>query len=155
MNLFTYGALMGPEGLRDVLGDRADTADLRVARLTGWRRIWNVYRPHYEGAVLNVEPSPGDTVVGLLVPDLSEEDLARFDGLESSHVPRETVYVEPETGEAVAAQLYRRRTGNHTGKPSGRQKIIILERAYQAGWDVYENVCRQTVDAAGDPLTFG
>lgn len=155
MNLFTYGSLLGPEGLRDILGDRAETLTPRVARLSGWRRIWNVYLPDYDGAVLNVEPSPGETVVGLLVEDLSEEDIAGFDGLESSHLPRETVYVEPQTGEAVPAQLYRRRTGNHTGRPSGRQRVIVLQRAYQAGWDVYESVCRHSVDAAGEPLTLG
>ena len=155
MNLFTYGSLLGPEGLRDLLGDRADTVPLRVARLAGWRRVWNVYRPDYEGAVLNVEPSRGDSVVGLLVEGLSEKELARLDTLEASHLPRETVYVEPESGEAVPAQVYRRRTGNHTGRPSGRQKTIVLERAYRAGWEVYESVCRHSVDAAGDRLTFG
>lgn len=155
MNLFTYGSLMGPEGLRDVLGDRADTVVLRVARLSGWRRIWNVYLPNFDGAVLNVAPSPGDSVVGLLVEDLAERDIALLDGLDASYLPRETVYVEPGSGEAEPAQLYHRRSGNHTGKPSGRQKIIVLERAYRAGWEVYESVCRGTVDAAGDPLTFG
>jgi hypothetical protein len=155
MNLFTYGSLLGPEGLRDLLGDRADLVPLRVGRLPGWRRIWNVYRPDYEGAVLNVEPSRGDSVVGLLVEDLTERDLGRLDTLESSHLPRETVYVEPEGGEALAAQLYRRRTGNHTGRPSGRQKAIVLERAYRAGWAVYESVCRHSVDADAEPLTFG
>ena len=155
MNLFTYGSLLGPEGLRDLLGDRADTIPLRVARLAGWRRIWNVYRPDYEGAVLNVEPSPGDAVVGLLVEGLTTRELTRLDTLETSHLPRQTVYVEPESGEAVPAQLYRRRRGNHTGKPSGRQKVIVLERAYRAGWEVYESVCRGSVDAAGERLTFG
>jgi hypothetical protein len=93
--------------------------------------------------------------VGLLVEDLSARELARLDTLDTSHLPRQAVYVEPEGGEAVPAQLYRRRTGNHTGRPSGRQKAIVLERAYRAGWEVYESVCRGSVDAAGDRLTFG
>jgi gamma-glutamylcyclotransferase (GGCT)/AIG2-like uncharacterized protein YtfP len=155
MNLFAYGSLLGPEGLRDLLGDRADTIPLRVARLAGWRRVWNVYLPDYEGAAINVEPSRGDTVVGLLVEGLSARELARLDTLEASYLPRQTVYVEPGSGEAVPAQLYRRRTGNHTGRPSGRQKAIVLERAYRAGWEVYENVCRGSVDAAGERLYFG
>jgi len=55
----------------------------------------------------------------------------------------------------VPAQIYRRRNGNHAGKPSGRYRTVVLERAYRAGWEVYENLCRGTVDAAGNPLTFG
>ena len=76
MVLFAYGGLMGPEGLRERLGERADALTLRPARLRGWRRIWNVYRSEWNGAVLNVEPSPGDSVVGVLVEGLGEEDLA-------------------------------------------------------------------------------
>ena len=155
MELFTYGILLGAEGLRQALGERADLVPLRVARFAGWRRIWNVYLPGYDGAVLNVEPSPGDSVVGLLVADLDADDFARLDRLQASYLPRVTVYVEPEGGEAVAAQLYHRRTGNHTGRPSGRQKAVLLERAYEAGWEVYESVCRGSVDAAGQPLRFG
>ena len=55
----------------------------------------------------------------------------------------------------VPAQVYRRRKGNHAGKPSGRYKTVVLERAYRAGWEVYESLCRGTVDSAGNPLTFG
>jgi gamma-glutamylcyclotransferase len=155
MNLFAYGSLMGIEGLREALGERADTLVLRPARLPGWRRIWNVFRPEWGGGVLNVEPSPGDTVVGILVEGLSEEDLARLDSRESTHLPREKAYVEALGGEVVSAELYRRRKGSHTGRPSGRYKAIVLERAYRAGWEVYESVCRGSVDAAGQPLTFG
>jgi gamma-glutamylcyclotransferase (GGCT)/AIG2-like uncharacterized protein YtfP len=155
MFLFAYGALMGPEGLRECLGERADGLTLRVARLPGWRRVWNVFRPEWSGAVLNVEPSPGDCVVGVLVEGLDEEDLARLDAVEAAQLPRETVYVEPLEGEAVSAQLYYRRKGNHTGRPEGRYKAVVLQRAYRAGWEVYESFCRHSVDAAGQPLTFG
>ena len=31
----------------------------------------------------------------------------------------------------VTAQVYRRRKGNHAGKPSGRYKTVVLERAYR------------------------
>ncbi len=80
MNLFVYGLLMGPEGLRDALGERkTGTLRLRPARLGGWRRIWNVYHPDWNGATLNVEPRPEDTVVGVLVEGLSEEDFAVLD----------------------------------------------------------------------------
>ena len=80
-----------------------------------------------------------------------------LDSQESTHLPRDTVYVEPFTGEVVPAQVYRRRKGNHAGKPSGRYKTIVLERAYRAGWEVYESLVprhgrlrRQPADVRSD-----
>jgi hypothetical protein len=155
MNLFAYGTLMAVEGLREALGPRASALVLRPARLPGWRRIWNVYRPEWHGGVLNLEPSPPDVVVGMLVEELTEEDFVKLDAHESTHLPREAVYVEPFEGEVVSAQIYRRRKGSHAGKPSGRYRTVVLERAYRAGWEIYESVCRGSVDSAGKPLVFG
>jgi hypothetical protein len=93
--------------------------------------------------------------VGVLVEGLTEEDFVRLDAQEATHLPREKVYVEPIGGEVLLAQIYRRKRGNHTGKPSGRYKAVVLERAYRAGWEVYESVCRGSVDPVGQPLTFG
>jgi len=155
LNLFAYGTLMAAEGLREALGPRADTLSFRPARLPGWRRVWNVFRDEWGGGVLNVEPSPDHVVVGMLVGELGEPDLRVLDAREATHLPRETVYVELFTGEVVPAQIYHRRRGNHDGKPSGRYRTVVLDRAYRAGWEVYESVCRGTVDAAGHPLTFG
>src|SRR5512139_4337941 len=111
---------MTVEGLREALGARADGLTFRAARLPGWRRIWNVFRPEWQGGVLNIEPSPADVVVGMLVEGLEERDLELLDAQEATHLPRETVYVEPLGGDVVSAQVYRRRKGNHAGKPSGR-----------------------------------
>jgi len=108
LNLFAYGTLMGIEGLRDALGDRASTLKLRPARLPGWRRIWNVYRPEWNGGVLNAEPSPDAVIVGVLVEGLAEEDFVRLDAQEATHLPREQVYIEPIGAEVVPAQVYRR-----------------------------------------------
>jgi gamma-glutamylcyclotransferase len=155
LNLFAYGTLMAVEGLREALGARADELALRPARLPGWRRIWNVYRLEWQGGVLNIEPSPAGVVVGMLVEGLSEADFARLDSQEATHLPRESVYVERFGGDVVPAQVYRRRKGNHAGKPSGRYRTVVLDRAYRCGWEVYESLCRGTVDAAGNPLTFG
>jgi hypothetical protein len=154
MNLFTYGTLMSRDGFREALGARADALVLRPARLAGWRRIWNVYRPEWHGGVLNVEPSPESTVVGILVEGLEPEDFGRLDAQESTHLPRETVSVEPIGGAPVMAELYRRRAGNHTGRPSGRYRSLVLERARAAGWEIYESVCRGTVNPRGEPLRF-
>jgi gamma-glutamylcyclotransferase len=153
--LFAYGTLMAAEGLREAIGDRAAAVTYRPARLPGWRRIWNVFRTEWNGGVLNLEPSPNDVVVGMLIEGLTEDDMAVLDSHESTHLPRDTVYVEPLTGDVVPAQIYRRRKGNHAGKPSGRYRTVVLERAYRAGWEVYESLCRGTVDSAGNPLTFG
>jgi len=91
----------------------------------------------------------------LLIEGLAELDLQVLDAQEATHLPRETVYVEPLAGDVVPAQIYRRKKGSHAGKPSGRYKTVVLERAYRSGWEVYESLCRGTVDAAGNPLTFG
>src|SRR5262245_52126980 len=99
---------MAIEGLREAIGDRADAVTIRPARLPGWRRIWNVFRVEWNGGVLNLEPSPNDVVVGMLVEGLSEEDIQVLDSKESTHLPRDTVYVEPFTGDVVPAQIYRR-----------------------------------------------
>ena len=155
MNLFAYGTLMTVEGLREALGVRADGLTFRAARLPGWRRIWNVFRPEWQGGVLNIEPSPADVVVGMLVEGLGERDVELLDAQEATHLPRETVYVEPLGGDVVPAQVYRRKRGNHAGKPSGRYRTAVLERAYRCGWEIYESLCRGTVDSAGNPLTFG
>jgi gamma-glutamylcyclotransferase len=155
LKLFAYGTLMTAEGLREALGVRADGLTFRAARLPGWRRIWNVFRPEWQGGVLNIEPSPADVVVGMLVEGLGERDVELLDAQEATHLPRETVYVEPLGGDVVSAQVYRRRKGNHAGKPSGRYRTVVLERAYRCGWEIYESLCRGTVDSAGNPLTFG
>jgi hypothetical protein len=156
LKLFVYCLMMGPEGLRDALGDRkTGTLRLRPARLTGWRRIWNVYHPDWNGATLNVEPKPEDSVVGVLIEGLSEEDFAVLDRREASLLPRETIYVQPMDGDPVSAQLYRRRKGNHEGRPSTQYRSMVQQRAYRAGFEVYQSLCRDTVDAEGQPLTFG
>jgi hypothetical protein len=156
LKLFVYSLMMGPEGLREALGERrSGTLRLRPARLPGWRRIWNVYDPDWNGATLNVEPCKDAAVVGVLIEGLAEEDFAVLDRTESSLLPRETVYVQPMDGDPVTAQLYWKRKGNQEGRPSGPYRSVVKQRAYRAGWEVYESLCRASVDAAGQPLTFG
>jgi hypothetical protein len=146
---------MAREGLAGALGARADALAFRPARLPGWRRIWNVYRPEWNGGTLNLEQAVNEVVIGMLVEGLEDEDFARLDAHEATHLPRETVYVQPFGGDPLPAQIYRRRKGNHAGKPAGRYKAVVLERAYKAGWEIYENLCRGSVDASGQRLTFG
>ena len=94
-------------------------------------------------------------MVGVLIEGLSEEDLNVLDKRESSLLPRETVYVQPMDGDPVTAQLYWKRRGNQDGRPCGRYRSVVQQRAYRAGWEVYESLCRASVDADGQPLTFG
>jgi hypothetical protein len=154
MNLFAYGTLMTAEGLRGVLGARAGALTFRIAHLTGWRRVWNVYREEWDGGVLNLEPHAAAHVVGVLIEGLDEADFLRLDPQESSHLPRETVYVSLDGGEPVAAQLYRRRRGNHEGRPSARYLAAVLDRARAAGSDVWNNLRTGSVDAQGEPIVL-
>jgi acyl-CoA thioesterase YciA len=151
MNLFVYGTLMTADGLRALLGNRVEALTFRVARLTGWRRVWNVHRDEWGGGILNVERTAGASVVGVLIEGLNGDDLVLLDRQESTHLPRDSVYVQPEGGEPVAAQIYWRRRGNHTGPPSSRYEAVVQERARQAGAAVQENLSTGSVDPAGQP----
>jgi hypothetical protein len=154
MKLFAYGTLMTAEGCRRMLGSRADGFTYRVARLPGWRRVWNVHSDFWGGGVLNVERAEGCSVLGVVVEELTEEDLATLDRGEPTHLPRDLVVVQPDWGDPVPAQLYWRRKGNHTGKPSTRYLALVLERAREAGDAVFDDVSTGSVDAAGVPKKF-
>jgi hypothetical protein len=145
---------MTAEGLRGTIGDRAGGLTFRVARLPGWRRVWNTYREEWGGGVLNLERSPDTAVVGVLVEELAEADFAALDLGESTHLPREQVVVQPDWGDPVPAQLYWRRKGNHVGKPAARYLSIVLDRARQAGDSVFHDVSTGSVDSAGAALKF-
>ena len=155
MNLFAYGTLMSPEGSQAALGDRASALRYRVARLRGWRRVWNAYRQEWGGGVLNVEPDADSEVVGVVIEGLAQDDLALLDLQEATHLPRRDVYVACEDEEALPAQMYWRQRGNHEGKPSERYRAIVLLRARDAGAAVLENLAIGSVDPWGRPLKLG
>ena len=155
MNLFTYGTLMTPEGSEAALGERAQDLRFRVARLRGWRRIWNAYREEWRGGVLNVEPAAEAEVVGVLIEGLLEDDFVLLDLQEATHLPRREVYVNCEGEEPVPAQMYWRQRGNHEGKPSERYRAIVLLRARDAGAAVLDNLVSGSVDPWGRPLKLG
>ena len=155
MNLFAYGTLMTPEGSHAALGDRASALRYRVARLRGWRRVWNAYRQEWGGGVLNVEPDADSEVVGVVIEGLVKGDFALLDLQEASHLPRREVYVACEGEEAVPAQMYWRQRGNHEGKPSERYRAIVLLRARDAGAAVLANLVTGSVDPWGQPLKLG
>jgi hypothetical protein len=152
VNLFAYGTLMVPEGLRAALGERTMALRFRVARLRGWRRIWNAYREEWRGGVLNVEAHTGAEVVGVVIEGLEEDDFALLDLQEATHLPRRVVYVTCEGEDALPAQMYLRQRPNHTGRPSDRYRAIVLLRARDAGKAVYENLVSESVDGFGRAL---
>ncbi len=155
MNLFAYGTIMVPEGLQAALGERVSALRFRVARLRGWRRIWNAYRQEWGGGVLNVEQDPESEVVGVLIEGLLEDDFVLIDLQEATHLPRREVYVACEGEEPVPAQMYWRQRGNHEGKRSERYRAIVLLRARDAGPAVLENLISGSVDPWGRPVKLG
>jgi gamma-glutamyl AIG2-like cyclotransferase len=155
MNLFAYGTLMTADGFVTVLGERARGFRYRVATLRGWRRIWNTYREEWQGGVLNAERHPSGVIVGVLVQEVTPEDLSQLDDQEDTHLPRQTVTVELENGESVSAEIYVCPKGTYDGPPSPGYLAAVLERAAQAGPTVLESVRTGTVDAAGKPLRLG
>ena len=146
---------MSVEGLHDALGDRADVVTLPPGAPAGLAAHLERVPPRVERRRAEPRAQPERRGGGHARRRADRRDIQLLDSKESTHLPRDTVYVEPFSGEVVPAQVYRRRKGNHAGKPSGRYKTVVLERAYRAGWEVYESLCRGTVDSAGNPLTFG
>jgi hypothetical protein len=157
VNLFAYGTLMTADGFVAVLGERARNFRYRVARLPGWRRIWNAYREEWKGGVLNAEKSPSGerssgAIAGVLVEGVTPEDLSQLDSQEDTHLPRQTVVVDLENGESASAEIYVCRECHFQGPPSPRYLAAVLERAAQAGPEVLESVRTGSVDATGKPL---
>jgi hypothetical protein len=140
LRLFAYGTLMAAEGFRSALGDRAAGLRFQPARLAGWKRAWNAYRPDWDGAVLNIEPDPQAVVVGVLVDGLTDLDWALLDDQERTHLPREPVSVELDGGERVPAETYRMRNASYRGARSPRYEATVRERAQAAGQDVADNL---------------
>ena len=62
------------------------------------------------------------------------------------------VLIEQHVKKAEARVLYDDVTPTPTPEEIAQRRV---ERAYRAGWEVYESLCRGTVDSAGNPLTFG
>jgi acyl-CoA thioesterase YciA len=139
MNLFAYGTLMTADGLVKLLGDRARGFRYRVARLHGWRRVWNTYREEWQGGVLNAVRAEG-VIVGVLVAGLTPEDLSQLDSQESTHLPRQVVLVHPEGADPVSAEIYVCPRGDYEGPPSPPYLAAVLERARQAGKAVLESL---------------
>jgi len=75
--------------------------------------------------VLNVERAPSSSVLGVLVEGLTDGDFTHLDAQEATHLPRETVMVEPRGGGPVLAQIYWLRQGNHKGGPSPRYQAVV------------------------------
>src|SRR5262245_28537633 len=155
MNLFAYGTLMTADGFVKVFGDRARSFRYRVARLPGWRRVWNAYREEWQGGVLNAERHAEGVMVGVLVEGMPLEDLSRLDSQESTHLPRQTVVVQTEDGESVTAEIYVCTEGGYEGPPSPPYVAAVLSRARQAGKAVLESVRTGSVDGSGKPQVLG
>src|SRR5215207_10803907 len=75
-NLFVYGSLADPRCLHDVLGRQYMQERLR-ARLDGFRRVSSSAYPYPF-----IVAAPAETVDGILVMDLTQEDLEVLDDYE-------------------------------------------------------------------------
>ncbi|HEY0581981.1 MAG TPA: gamma-glutamylcyclotransferase family protein [Chloroflexota bacterium] len=90
MHLFAYGSLVDPRCLDEVLG-HPHTGERLAARLAGFERVTSDYPYPF------VVAAPGRGVDGVLIMDLSAEDLAvldRYEEVEEAIYCRERVEVE-------------------------------------------------------------
>ena len=98
MNVFTYGSLMYPAVWERVVRGRYAGAP---AVLEGYRRL-ALHGVDYPGAV----PQPGARIEGRVYLEVGPDDLARLDAFEADDYRREEVWVHPEGGAPVRAQVY-------------------------------------------------
>ena len=140
MNLFAYGTLMAATAARGPRRARR-RARLRPPGCPAGGAS-GTCSGGVDGGVLNLEPTPS-RAVGMLVEGLEADLAARR--AEATHLPRETVYVEPSRRGAPRRSTAGK--GNHAGKPSGRYKPSSRPGVPRRLGGLRE-LCRGTVDAA-------
>ncbi|WP_417579356.1 gamma-glutamylcyclotransferase family protein [Pelagibacterium sp.] len=94
--LFVYGTLRDREIFEGVLGRRVAAEALNSARAYGWRTIY--YGHNLYPALV----AANEWVAGLLVTDLSRNDMVRLDIFEGDEYRRSTLEIHVESGTATA-----------------------------------------------------
>ncbi len=90
MHLFAYGSLVDPRCLDQVLG-HPHRGERLAARLADFERVTSDYPYPF------IVPAPGGSVDGVLIMDLSADDLAaldRYEDVDEAHYARQSVEVE-------------------------------------------------------------
>lgn len=140
-NLFVYGSLMHPKYWRAIVGVRASSSlRIKAARLRGWRRCWNGVRPSYGGAVLNLRKDPQGALWGGVVTGLTEENWARLDEQERSHLPRTRILVVTARGRRMWAYCYRQRVRGSERIPAAGYVAAVRAGAKALGSVVSRDV---------------
>lgn len=143
--LFGYGSLLNPRSIEKTLGRPIAREELRVVRLYGYRRVWNLVddvideRGKQVSAVfLNLEPAPGSNVVGLSFP-VTPTELTALD-LRERNYDRADVTAAIEPSPATAVYTYVGKKAHHITD----EKVAVMQR--------YEAVIEEALQFWGEPF---
>lgn len=120
------------------------------AELSGYRRIFDVYRPQWDGLVLNLTPDPKATVVGILISGLSEKEPVQIDRIEGLSHERQEMTVRVGN-QLFLALVYVGRTSDtfHPIAEAYEKKILTI--VDHLGGEIADNYYRLTLDPKGQP----
>jgi hypothetical protein len=153
LNLFAYGTLMDRETLAGNLVVPVSEVErrfrLRVAEAPGFRRIYNRPVPEWGGAVLNLEFDKEASVVGVLILDITHQELGMLDASHPHHLPRKPLEVVVE-GEKVPALAYMAK-GDPAAVVSEAYERRMLDLVERLGEPILSNFRQATVRADGTP----
>jgi hypothetical protein len=154
LNLFAYGTLMDRDELAFDLVLPPSELDrrfrFRVGEATGWRRVYNKVLPDRGGAVLNLAPDKESSVVGVLVLDITNQELGMLDASFPGHLPRRPVEVLVE-GEKVPAVAYIAKDVDPAATVSPEYEKRMLAIVAALGEPIESNYREQTYRADGSP----
>ena len=157
LNLFVYGTLMDRDELAyDLVLPRSEVDRrfrLRVAEAPGFRRVYNKVVPEWGGAVLNMIFDKEDkeiSVVGMLIMDMTNQELGMLDASFPTHLPRKPVEVLLE-GEKVAAIAYLAKEVDADAEVSPKYERRMKELVEQLGDPIRSNFQQHTYRADGSP----
>ena len=154
LNLFAYGTLMDPDELAYDLVIPPEEVErrfrIKLAEATGWRRVFNKSVPDWGGAVLNLASDKESSVVGVLVMDMTHQELGMLDSSFPTHLPRKLIEVEVE-GKAVPALAYLAKQPDADASISETYEKRMLELVNRMGDPVLSNFMEHTYQADGSP----
>lgn len=157
LNLFAYGTLMDRDELAyDLVLPSSEVERrfrLRLAEAPGFRRVYNKVVPEWGGAVLNMTFDKNDeeaSVVGILIMDITNQELGMLDASFPSHLPRKPLEVLVE-GEKVPALAYLAKDVDPEAAVSEKYEARMLELVERLGEPVLSNFRQHTYRADGTP----
>ena len=133
--LFAYGALMNKEELAKRLNSNVEELDKRLkffkAVLNGRRRVCNVYSHRWRGYVYNLCKDKRGIVEGVLICNLTHEDILRIDRYEGPYIRKRVRVWNVDENREIETFVYIYEEKKHTkeGEISPSYYEVVLQAA--------------------------